>query len=118
MFNKHKEEENGVELVMDELSSTEGGSSSVIDPNVNIELNVNSIFSNNLEKDKSKKSKKKSKGYLYTSCFKLNLIAHKFRSFVFKGEEKQQNAAQFDPSTKETFKDTVNLIEPSTNTDN
>lgn len=48
-------DENSTELVMDELGSNE-----IKDANVNDDINVNTIFSTNLDKDKdkSKKSKK------------------------------------------------------------
>lgn len=54
MFSKQvKDDENQTELVMDEINSVETG-----DANVNANININAIFSNNLDKEKPNKSKK------------------------------------------------------------
>ena len=67
VFNKQtKEDDNQTELVMDEINSVEG-----TDSNANI--NINAIFSTNLDKPKkSKKSTLKKKSKL--SCYTILII--------------------------------------------
>lgn len=113
VFNKQStlNEDKTTDLVMDELRASHLAS-------LNDELNdidINTIFSSNVDKEKSS-SKKSSSAASKKANSKKKLPESTISGISGPGEVLKK--PHYDPTTKETFKDTVNLIEPSTTNDN
>jgi len=116
-------------LFTKEIDSNEGSSKDItmesIDSDSSVKsktFNLESIFSSNIDNTENKNKKKSNKkvtinnkGNIYYLKTKSNLIYVIF-SKLFIAED-FSTTIQYDPTTKDTFKDDVNLIEKSSKND-